>query len=307
MINTSYFLCVDYLIKLVISMGAKIPNTIRRQVITQWLYGFSRDQIAKGNQIGAGTVSEIIKQCKQKEYPDGNYFEFDLIRELAVMLKREGVDVNTFASSIRLQRKLEQKGLNEEQIESLIEYVEVYCFCHDLKPEEFINTINKVSVLSDNLGIPIDEIAEYIRQEEERLKEIRQEITDLQMAQMQLLQHHNVTINTLREYEGNKPLVDNLVATQKELEQVIKERDSYKKDLEHERFWKKKEEENRWSVLATELYKADEELRSGTNSSLVRKIEPSYLKNMVMDVYYYPSKYVQAIRQMMNTYNLEHK
>ena len=223
------------------------------------------------------------------------------------MLKREGTDVNTFASSIRLQRKLEQKGLNEEQIESLIEYVDVYCFCHDLKPEEFINTINKVSVLSDNLGIPIDEIAEYIRQEEERLKEIRQEITDLQMAQMQLLQHHNVTINTLREYEGNKPLVDNLAATQKELEQVIKERDSYKKDLEHERFWKKKEEENRWSVLATELDKANEELRSGTNSSLVRKIEPSYLKNMVMDVYYYPSKYVQAIRQMMNTYNLEHK
>jgi hypothetical protein len=39
------------------------------------------------------------------------------------------------------------------------------------------------------------------------------------MAQMQLLQHHNVTINTLLEYEGNKPLADNLVATKKELEQ----------------------------------------------------------------------------------------
>ena len=107
-------------------MGAKIPNTIRRQVITQWLYGFPRDQIAKSSHIGAGTVSEIIKQCKQKQYPDGNYSEFDLMRELAVMLKREGVDVNTFASSIRIQRKLEQKGLNEEQIESLIEYVDVF-------------------------------------------------------------------------------------------------------------------------------------------------------------------------------------
>ena len=43
----------------------------------------SRDQIAKGNQIGAGTVSVIIKQCKQQEqlqeYADGG-FEFDLIR-----------------------------------------------------------------------------------------------------------------------------------------------------------------------------------------------------------------------------------
>ena len=99
-------------------MGAKIPITIRRQVITQWLYGFSRDQIAKANQIGAGTVSEIIKHCKRKEHPDSNYSEFDLIRELAVMLKREDMDVNTFASSIRLQRKLDEKGLSEEQIES---------------------------------------------------------------------------------------------------------------------------------------------------------------------------------------------
>ena len=45
-------------------MGGKIPTTITKRVITQWLYGFPRDQIAKANQIGAGTVSAIIKQCK---------------------------------------------------------------------------------------------------------------------------------------------------------------------------------------------------------------------------------------------------
>ena len=139
-------------------MGGKIPNTIRRQVITQWLYGFSRDQIAKGNQIGAGTVSTIIKQCteqKQQEYAADDDFKFDLIRQVALMLKREGVVVNTFASSIRLQRKLEQNGLNEEQIESVIENMDVHCFKRDLKPEEFINTINKVRIISDNLGIPV--------------------------------------------------------------------------------------------------------------------------------------------------------
>jgi hypothetical protein len=58
--------------------------------------------------------------------------------------------------------------------------------------------------------------------------------------------------------------------------------------------------------LVEEIDKANRELGCSTNSSLVRKIEPGYLKKMVTDVYYYPSKYVQAIRQMMNTYNLEH-
>ena len=170
-------------------MGGKIPNIIRRRVIKQWLYGFPRDQIAKGNQIGAGTVSKIIKQCKeqkQQEYAADDNFEFDLIRQVTVMLKREGVDLNTFACSIRLQRKLDQNGLSEEQIESVIENMDVHCFKRDLKPEEFINTINKVCIISDNLGIPVDGMPEYMAQEQEKLNKIRQEIIDLQMTKMQV-------------------------------------------------------------------------------------------------------------------------
>jgi transposase len=37
-------------------MPAKIPKPIREQVIKQWLQGISRDQIAKDNDVGAGTV-----------------------------------------------------------------------------------------------------------------------------------------------------------------------------------------------------------------------------------------------------------
>src|SRR6266487_5931826 len=90
-----------------------------------------------------------------------------------------------------------------------------------------------------------------------------QEITDLQMAKIKVLQDHNVTINTLQEYERNKP-------TKMELEKVIKERDSYKKGLERERLWKRLEERQRWLIVVPEYEKANEELRSGTSSSLVR-------------------------------------
>jgi hypothetical protein len=50
-------------------MPGKIPKLIRERVINQWLLGTSRDQIAKDNDIGAGTVSAIIKDAKQ-EIPD---------------------------------------------------------------------------------------------------------------------------------------------------------------------------------------------------------------------------------------------
>jgi len=140
-----------------------------------------------------------------------------------------------------------------------------------LKPEQFIDILNKVCTISDNLGIPVHEMPEYTRQEEERLKEIKQDINDLQLAKIKVLQDHNVTINTLREYERNKPVADDLVATKKEIEKVEKERHSYKIDLEYERLWKRKEEENRWLILVEELDKANRELGCSTNSSLVRK------------------------------------
>jgi hypothetical protein len=39
-------------------------------VIKQWIQDTSRDHIAKDNGIGAGTVSAIIKESKQKYIPD---------------------------------------------------------------------------------------------------------------------------------------------------------------------------------------------------------------------------------------------
>jgi hypothetical protein len=96
-------------------MKPKVPRSIRERVIKQWLIGMSRDEIAKDNDIGAGTVTAIIKDAKQ-EIPD-----IDLLREVALVLKKYGLDLSVFAQSIRLKNKLDKMDLNEDQIETLIE------------------------------------------------------------------------------------------------------------------------------------------------------------------------------------------
>jgi hypothetical protein len=69
--------------------------------------------------------SQIISEYKENDP------EFDIIRELAVMLKIEGnLDVNLFASAVRLRKILEKKGLTEQQIESFIENIDIRCFRH---------------------------------------------------------------------------------------------------------------------------------------------------------------------------------
>jgi hypothetical protein len=42
-------------------------------------------------------------------------------------------------------------------------------------------------------------------------------------------------------------------------------------------------------------------------ANLVQRLNPRNLKDMVMEVYHHLSKYLKAITQMMDIYNLEHK
>jgi hypothetical protein len=101
----------------------------------------SRDEIGKDNDIGAGTVSVIIKDTKQ-ENPD-----IDLLRAVAIIVKKYGLDLSVLASSIRIKNKLVEMGLNEDQVESFIENIIIYCFKHGLTAEKFLNIVNKVCVL----------------------------------------------------------------------------------------------------------------------------------------------------------------
>jgi transcriptional regulator with XRE-family HTH domain len=138
--------------------------------------GFSRDQIAKDNDIGAGTVSAIIKDIRQNDIPD-----IDLLREVALLLKKEDLDLFLLASSIRIKKKADDMELSEDQMESFIENINIHCFKRGLKAEEFINIISKAVALSDNLGMPVDQLPNYIIQKELESEDLKGEIENVKM------------------------------------------------------------------------------------------------------------------------------
>jgi hypothetical protein len=61
-------------------MPPAIGAQIRGQVIREWLSGNTRDEIAANNEIGPGTVSNIINEWKEGV----DSIEYELIRELAL-------------------------------------------------------------------------------------------------------------------------------------------------------------------------------------------------------------------------------
>lgn len=110
--------------------------------------------------------------------------------------------------------------MSEGQVESFIEDMDVHCFNRGLKPEDFINTIQDISSVSHSLGIPVDKVAEYINQQEQKGKEVEEELADAKMRETGVTIDYNIAIDTLAEYERNGPLAEKLTTTQMELENV---------------------------------------------------------------------------------------
>jgi hypothetical protein len=140
-------------------MDAKIPKPIKLDVIKKWLEGKSRDQIARELDIGAGTVTGIIKECRKGDP------EFDLLRVLSVKLKNEGMGVEYFAPLVRLREVLEEKewlldirreeGVGEDldqlekKIECLIISFEVFCVKQGLSVKDFFDMVRSVYLTAE--------------------------------------------------------------------------------------------------------------------------------------------------------------
>jgi len=285
-------------------MGAKIPRSIKVEVIRKWLEGKSRDQIAKELQIGFGTVSGIIKESRDNDP------EFELLRALAVKLRDQGYDVQSFAHAVRLREVLKQKGglldttkegheeQVQEKIEALMMGLEVFCFKQDFSIMEFVNLVHDLSWTAEILGVPLDKLPSYVKLLEGAVYRLTREIEQ----KKSVFQDYGATINSLEEFRRNRPLLDKFQEVTEELEKVKQQRDS----CERERMWKQMESRHTWAIPEGELIEANKKLSSGA-SYLVQALSPQALKRMVMDVYTYPSKYVEVIGQIINIYGLENK
>jgi hypothetical protein len=140
-------------------MVAKIPPSIKIKVLDEWLQGTTRIKIAENNGISAGTVTEIHQQARNNDIPD-----IDLMRSLALKLKKEGLDVNRFASSVRLKKVLDRIGLPEEKLELLLEEINVHCFKREIDVNEFLSKMDEILQMAYELDIPISDVLIKISQ-----------------------------------------------------------------------------------------------------------------------------------------------
>ncbi len=198
-------------------MGNRIPPTLKKKVIQEWLQAFSRDKIALNNNIRSGAVTSIIKQSK------GDIPDIDLLRETALLLKKGNLDLNHFASSIRLKNMLDKLGLGEEMVESLLEGIETHCFRYQIDEKEFVSKIDEVSKLVDNLDVPIHEIPSYIDRQREVSENLDVEISNQHKKILKLMSEYHTTKEDLEDFRSSRPLLEKIGKLEDELKAKDKE------------------------------------------------------------------------------------
>jgi|SRR5918996_1251116 hypothetical protein len=285
-------------------MRPKIPESVRRNVISEWLHGISRDEVAKNNDIGAGTVSAIIKEAMQEDP------EFDLQRQVALSLKKENnLDVKSFASLIRIRNKLiKEMGLNndekskvvevqeiEHKIELLIVNLAVFCFKRGFSIEEFVDMLENMSSLEHKIKIPIEQLPNELLQKQRHLESTEKETQEIKLKKQLLLNDYNITADTLEEYKTNRPSFEKYIKLKKEFEETKRERKGLLNriyELEVRNCMRKYS----WSIPTSDIdiVNSDYNIRG--------KLTGEQLLKMAQDLVNHPRKYIDIIVSLQKRY-----
>ena len=156
--------------KLYYAMGGNIPVKTKHKVLKLWLSGIARKKIAEKVGIGEGTVTSIVQDAKE------NIPDVDLLHEVATKITRNNWDINIFSSGIRHRKILYEKGITDDQIDSLIETVDEHCFKRKIRVDRFVNLVQEVAETLLKYDCSTNELPRLTAEKQVELIELEQTI-----------------------------------------------------------------------------------------------------------------------------------
>src|ERR687888_2776828 len=191
-------------------MPAPIDEIVKRKVVQQWLSGESRDKISVDNNIGEGTVANIVD-----DYKIGlDNLDFSSFRELMLEAKKRGMTPRDLASHFRLYNFFRGSGAAEQEVESFITNVN----SGYIPLGKAIELVNQIYEISKSESVPPDQPPNYIKQKLEEKQRIDEEIKQADV----ILQSKNVSIEAINEHLKLSEELDKHGLSTKDLDKLLK-------------------------------------------------------------------------------------
>jgi hypothetical protein len=258
-------------------------------------------------QRSQGAVSDIIKDAAKNDP------QYPLLREVAVKIKNQGMDIESFAPLVRLLAILRDKGvltgstgkenleLMQDRFEASVVIMEEFLFHKGLSIEDFFSLVTNMYNLADKVGVQLNEFPAYVEELKVNIDVLRKELSQKEKKKQDFLNDNKKTLELVQEYIANKPIlvtVENLKEKLADTEGKLANAEKRIRELEesdNERRSNNLGKQNMGSVFETELEKATEEL--------LPNMDMTYSLNMLKDVLKNPSRYMGVINRMSDLYD----
>ena len=146
-------------------------------VIDDWLRGESRNDIAIKQNMGSGTVYNIVQEWSNEI----GVQLADRLRELAIKLKKNGLTVSDCAKGLRMLMMLKKYGIKDDENQEQVSYFlkEIYTKCQEigLSPQQVFAYISDILKFSGEISI--SQIPQFMKKKIEEKKELESRVQKL--------------------------------------------------------------------------------------------------------------------------------
>ena len=189
-----------------------ISHNLKIKIITDYLSGMKREDIAKRHGISTGSVSAIAEEFEE-EIPD-----IHKIRAMMIKLNETGNSPKIFYHAIRLHNYIKQIGFTEVQAENILEILQDYAFKNNYNISELFNANINAHVIAQKCGTDLEHIEEdanakamVVESKEALIRKLNNDI--------EFLPHRlNIDLAEYQEYQRNRPTFQKFMNLTNELD-----------------------------------------------------------------------------------------
>ena len=104
-------------------------------------------------------------------------------------------------------------------MESLIMSFEVFCYQQNLSVKQFFDFIHSMYLTAEKLGIPLVDVADYIKEQEVHVKNMVESVKYWEAEEQAIYEKYNTTEKSLHEFQLCRSLFDDNQELKQKLEQ----------------------------------------------------------------------------------------
>jgi len=143
---------------------------IKNEVLRLWLSGDSQEAIANELKISVGTVNSLVNEIMKSDDT------IDLQRQIAIVVKKDGVKIKHIAANLRWKNLIKQSSLDDRKVEKFLDVMDALFNKYNLSPPAAANQFYSIIVTMLRENKEPHKLEEEIKSKISELREIDNQI-----------------------------------------------------------------------------------------------------------------------------------